>query len=259
MKQIKKVIKGLPILRDVLKSIHRLVFKRSSFTDFWINKYVHDGECTVVQVGSNDGFTADPISNLILRKKRWKVLFVEPVPYLFEKLKKNYKELSRFQFANVAVNDGSAQSFYFVKQDASLKIKELPIWYDQLGSFNREHILNHLDGIFEPYIEELNVNGLTLDQLFTKYNITNLTLLHIDTEGYDWKILSQLDLKKNCPVIILFEHKHLTKIERGDSIRFLNGNYFIFDFSGDFLCIRKEVVSSSDLKELRKSGKNLTV
>ena len=61
MEQIKKVIKGIPILRDVFKSIHYLVFKRSSFTDYWINKYVRDVECTVVQIGSNDGFTADPI------------------------------------------------------------------------------------------------------------------------------------------------------------------------------------------------------
>jgi hypothetical protein len=29
---------------------------------------------------------------------------------------------------------------------------ELPFWYDQLGSFEKRHILRHLDGALEPYI-----------------------------------------------------------------------------------------------------------
>lgn len=34
----------------------------------------------------------------------------------------------------------------------------LPVWYDQLGSFDRQHIVKHLDGRLEPFIVTSNVN-----------------------------------------------------------------------------------------------------
>ena len=46
---------------------------------------------------------------------------------------------------------------------------------------------------------------MTIEALFQKNDIKELSLLHIDAEGYDWKILSQLDLECFNPKIILFE------------------------------------------------------
>ncbi|MBK9580704.1 MAG: FkbM family methyltransferase [Saprospiraceae bacterium] len=87
-------------------------------------------------------------------------------------------------------------TFYIVKKMLKLNILILPYWYDQLGSFNRSHIANHLNGILDPYIDEVELQGISLDNLLFKYSIFSIDLLHIDTEGYDWEILKQLGLTK---------------------------------------------------------------
>jgi FkbM family methyltransferase len=217
-----------------------------------IKKYIKNTECDIVQIGSNNGITGDPIFHLALTKSRWKVLLVEPVPYLFEKLKNNYPDDPRFRFDDVAINDGSKQVFYYVNKDADKKLENLPNWYDQLGSFDKTHIIKHLDGILEPFIEEIEVKAVTLDQLFERNNITDLKLLHIDTEGYDWKVLSQLNLKKHAPVIILFEHEHLQDIEREEAVSYFEKVYQIIECERDFLFIKKDKISLRALNKIRK-------
>ena len=69
---------------------------------------------------------------------------------------------------------------------------------------------------------------------------------HIDTEGYDYKILSQLDLIKYNPICILFEYKHLQDSEKDKVVEFLKEKYFIFIFDGDALCILKNKISKID-------------
>ncbi len=218
----------------------------------WISKILRGDGASIVQIGSNDGVHGDPLHELIKKNKNWKALFVEPVPYLFEKLKKTYGSNSRFTFKNVAINDGSQQIFYSVREEAKACIPQLPNWYDQLGSFNKDNIVKHLDGVLEPYIEETVLTGLTLRELFKQNNIQEIDLLHIDTEGHDWKILSQLDLDKYNPSVVLYEHKHLSEGEIGDSINFLKRKYSIFKLGGDFICLNKGLSNEVDLDLLGK-------
>jgi FkbM family methyltransferase len=251
MQKLKRVIEKVPLVNEMVRWVYHRLFPDPTLVTYWIDKYVSNADCNVVQIGSNDGVTGDPIFRLIMKKTKWNVLLVEPVPYLFEKLKNNYPASPRFHFENAAINDGSKQPFYFVAKEAGEKLENLPAWYDQLGSFNKEHMVKHLNGILEPYIQQTAITGMTLDQLFTKNNVRNLKLLHIDTEGYDWKVLSQLDLKKHAPSIILFEHKHLKDVEVREAKAFLDRNYQILEFGGDLLCIRKEVMKRSDSNKLR--------
>src|SRR5207245_6466419 len=52
----------------------------------------------VVQIGSNDGVANDPI-NESLRARRWSGVLVEPIPYLFERLRANYEGVPAVRFA----------------------------------------------------------------------------------------------------------------------------------------------------------------
>jgi FkbM family methyltransferase len=255
MRGLKEALKKIPLIRKLADYIYiKLIYKAPQPFDsasIWINKFLNDEKLNIVQVGSNDGIMGDPIYNLIQKNKSWNVLFIEPVPYLFEKLKNNYTSESRFSFENVAINDGSSQIFYSVKEEAKLQIRNLPYWYDQLGSFNRDNIVKQLNGILEPYIEETLLDGMTLKDVLEKNRINSMSLFHIDTEGYDWKILSQLNLKKYCPTIILYEYKHLLRFELKASINFLKDTYFIFKLGGDFLCLKKELIKKEHLIGLR--------
>lgn len=216
-------------------------FNNKNSVDYWIWLVTRKiNGLFVLQIGANDGFTKDPLNRLISNNKSWEALFVEPVPFLFEKLKIHYPDKNRFRFENSPVNTGKKERFYWVSEDAKYLIPNLPSWYDQLGSFDKSNILKHLNGALKPCILSKRIQGLTLNQLFTKYSIKEIGILKIDTEGHDWVILSQLNLKSIVPLLIIFEVKHLDDKSRIRAIQFLRDDYFLFHFSTDLVCLRKD-------------------
>lgn len=165
-----------------------------------------------VQIGSNDGVQGDPIHDLIVENKNWAGLFVEPVRHLFRRLQHNYGNSHRFTFENVAIGTArEIREFYYVSEDAEAACKgRLPDWYNQLGSFNREHIVRHLHGSLEPYICSELLETVLLDDVLRRNEVQRIDLLHIDTEGFDYQILVQVDFQKYHPAAILYEHVHLS-------------------------------------------------
>lgn len=88
-----------------------------------------------------------------------------------------------------------------------------PDWYGQLGSFRRENIEKHLDGILIPYIEEIDVCLDTLENIVRNSGFLKIDVIHVDAEGYDLEVLSSLDLNYWKPSVIIFEHKHIEKFK----------------------------------------------
>ena len=94
-------------------------------------------------------------------------------------------------------------------------------------------------------------------QLFARNQISEISVLHIDTEGYDWKILSQLDIEKHEPKFILYEHNHLSEEEKSDSIDFLKEKYTLFQLGIDILAVNR-VFGKNKITEMQNHfGKNL--
>ncbi|GAB3198825.1 FkbM family methyltransferase [Pontibacter aydingkolensis] len=262
---IRQIIKEIPFIGRGITFIYRAYywnfyiplfdnpFKPYDSPTLWLKQYFNlKNNLSIIQIGSNDGKTGDPLFSLINEYKDCTAIFVEPIPYLYLKLKQNYNFGSRFVFENIAINDGTKQTFYSVSEYAKDAIPNLPSWYDQLGSFNKTNILNHLDGILEPYIKETIIEGSSLKQLLKKNQINRIDILHIDTEGYDWKILSQLDFEKYKPEIILYEHKHLSKKEKKASINSLKKhNYTIFKLGGDFLGCNRSLLRTKIFSNLK--------
>ena len=226
-----------PTKRDLLnKKIHKLILK----------KFKYKKNVFFIQIGSNDGKKFDPIHDLIINNNEWNGIFVEPVPRIFEKLKMNYNFSDRFIFINKAISNNKGEKlFYYVSEKAKIDLDEnLPSWYDQLGSFDKTHILKHLNGVLEPYIIEEMVETISLKDLFVNNNIKKIDLIHIDTEGYDFKILKQIDFNKYRPLVILFENIHLTKNELKLSESLLNKyNYDIFYYGHDTISLYNEHTS----------------
>lgn len=234
---LKRAIKSRPALLALARWVNaRIKGTWKQDPSIWIGKIVGPASAQIVQIGSNDGKTGDPLHRLLRRRHRWKALFVEPVPYLFERLKGNYDDPKRFAFENALINDGSACQFYWVDPAARQFLKDLPPWFDQLGSFKRHHITYCLP-VVEPYIKESLLTGMTLETLFAKHSILDVDILHIDTEGADYSILRQLNLNTLRPRVILFEHKHLTKEEAEASVRFLSPHYSLYRLRGDTLAV----------------------
>ncbi len=194
---------------------------------------------SAVQIGSNDGSTGDPVNNLILRNPGWTGLFVEPVPFLFERLRKNYPSEARLRFENVAISDKvGSLPFYYLSPEAGRVNPDLPEWFDQLGSFDREHIASKFGNSMDQFIVEAMIPTVSLEAVLKRNGVEKVDLLHIDTEGHDWVILKQFDLPRFRPRVILFEHKHLREQDKKRACDFLGKEYRIKNLGADYFCER---------------------
>lgn len=199
-----------------------------------------------VQVGSNDGFTNDPFCDFVV-KSRCQGYFFEPVPSCYEALVANYErrigsdDISRLKFYNQAVSATSGDlTFYSVSESARLTLgKRAPDWCNQLGSFDRDHIAKHLDGILEPFIVPTVVKSTRLSDFVRHEQLQRIDLLHIDAEGHDLKVLESLDFEDLVPKVILIEHKHLSVSDRLKLRELLEARGFVItSFNSDLLAVQ---------------------
>lgn len=208
-------------------------------------------EAMFVKVGANDGVVDDPCSR-ILFSPGWKGLLIEPVPYCFERLKKNYSDSTRYMLAQVAIGARPGKTtFYYVGQEAPRHLPDLPSWYDQLGSFNREHIVKHLGPAVEPFVVAQEVEVCSLAEIVRRNGIRDIHLLHIDTEGYDYEVLKTCDFDRCKPVLIFIEHKHLSVAHKAEMRALLRKQgYSIADCGGDYFALNVK-----GFKGLRRKAK----
>jgi FkbM family methyltransferase len=199
-------------------------------------------EAVFVKVGANDGVTGDPCSDILLAHTSWRGLLIEPVPYCFERLRSTFGDSTRFLLEQVAIGKTHGKApFYFVDQEAIRSRPNLPFFYDQLGSFDRNHILKHLDATLEPFIIEHEIEVCTLPEVLRRNGIRDVHLLHIDTEGYDYEILKTLNLADHAPMMIFVEHKHLSSIHKAEMRQLLAlHGYSVRDCGGDYFALNEE-------------------
>ena len=186
----------------------------------------------IVKVGANDGLTSDPFRDLMAN---WRGVMIEPVPHCFARLRENFGD--RFELENIAIDiwQGSVR-FYYVEPS----VIGLPAWVDGIGSFSREHVVRHLAklGDYEQYIVETMVETDTLANVVERQKLDHITLLHIDTEGYDYTVWKSLDGKFQ-PQAIYIEHEHLKVDEREALVGELSQAYDILDCGSDYAALKK--------------------
>jgi FkbM family methyltransferase len=238
---IKAYLHNFPLVYRISKGIYRRFRGADPTMQEQILKAI--GKQNVVffiQVGSNDGVQGDPIHDLIIARKNWRGIFIEPITFLYSRLRKNYGDSERFVFENVAIGTRSeTKKFYFVSEHAKSEL-DLPYWHDQLGSFDKNHITRMLGDQMSPYIIEADVECQPLQAIFDRNGVDAIDLLHIDTEGFDYQVLSQVDLKRYKPSAILFEHHLLTDDEFFKARKLLRRTgYRLFQYGNDTLAIRR--------------------
>ena len=139
-----------------------------------------------------------------------KVLLVEPVPHNVVEIKKNLNNLEGIIIEQVALsNKNETRNFYFVKNTSITKLKKH--WSSGIGSFNKQHLLDHKSKRFK--IEEEDIDTISLEvirfkDLVDKYNIDQIDKLLVDVEGSEFAILNDIDLNSINIKKIIFEYKH---------------------------------------------------
>ncbi len=194
----------------------------------------------VLQIGSNDGFSGDPLHRLVLANLDWHAVFVEPMPALFDQLKENYGDDPRFTFVNAAVSstNGTLELFYIDTSELRQREESWPSWLDQLATTDRPSLERCEGGRFKEYIRSRTVECLDGPTLLQQTGLENVDILHIDTEGHDWIILQTLFAAGIEPAIVLIEHVCLDKDDKKTMADFLKRKYKVRDLGRDFLCVR---------------------
>lgn len=209
-------------------------------------------EAVFVQLGSNDGAKHDPLRAAFLRS-RWSGVMVEPVPFVFERLRANYGGNPRVRLENVAVatRSGFMPFHYLAQADAE---HDLPDWYDELGSFRRDVILKHVDRVpdLERRIVTMDVPCVTLLELCRRNGIAAVDLLHTDLEGYDYEVIRSIDFAQLRPTLLVYEHWHLSGEDRArcrDGLR--SAGYACFEERADTWCADTRVRDARHARFLR--------
>ena len=139
-----------------------------------------------------------------------KVLLVEPVPHNVVEIKKNLNNLEGIIIEQVALSDkNETRNFYFVKNTSIHKLKKH--WSSGIGSFNKQHLLDHKSKRFkieEEDIDKISIEAIRFKDLVDKYNINQIDKLLVDVEGSEFVILNDIDLSSINIKKIIFEYKH---------------------------------------------------
>lgn len=244
MKIVKKLFGALGyklVNKDYIKSI-RITEKYLYTPEKFIKKLVYKNKIKkIIQVGANDGVRDDFLHKCL--KTTSKVLFVEPIPSAFIRLKHNYKNYKKAIFLNAALDIKKTKKkiFSIDPRFSSHYIngykdgdKE---WLSILASFKKEHLNKH--GIKNKHIIGRDIETITFKEIIKKYNYLNVDLIVIDTEGYDDILVK--NFLKNIKVrpIIIFEHLHVIKDNLESILKILNQkNYNILKTESDFICFQ---------------------
>ena len=168
-----------------------------------------------LQIGAHVGMTPnDHLFGQYMENKH--LILIEPVPYLFNVLKENYRlraEVNTIEFYNIAISDHDGSLNLYVPS-ATNDFSRYPFWASQLASTNPEHIKTHLPDL---QVEQIKVVCTSLNSLVRMKNITSIDILYIDTEGHDYDILMAFDLSLVKPKSIQFENKHMDGVFRKGS------------------------------------------
>jgi FkbM family methyltransferase len=213
----------------------------STLTGFFDALTADLGRVQFAQIGSNDGGYGDPLRPLI-EGGRWSGVLVEPVPYIFQRLTASYRGVPGLRFEQAAVGAAAATlPFYCLCEATEQERAKLPRWYDQIGSFSREHLLKHAPYIpgLKGRIQTIQVSVLTFAELCARHALDRLDVLHVDAEGHDLVILRTIDLAAQGPRVLLFEHKHAPAGELQEFLGVLHRHgYSTLTLAQDTLCLR---------------------
>lgn len=224
--------------------------------DKCLSYYGDKGEdLKVLVIGAMDGVSFDA-GRPFIDRYGWKGLYVEPVPEMFERLRESFvgtaqEYHNRYENSAIDVSDGTVTMVRIKPEVVDSGI--IPHGYNGMSAIHPPKNGLGWEGSGHAYQVELHgeyieVPAMTLEALFEKHNITELDYVSIDTEGWDWKILQQLDLKKYRPKLIRCEYENLTDGEKTEVKSWLNRNRYFYEVSPtDIDAIPIEVIA-----EIRK-------
>lgn len=230
-------IRARPRLYDAINGLR----KTHGELGDWLTEFRNaHSKVTFVQIGASDGLIWDPFRKHIL-KGGWSGVLVEPLPPVFELLKKNYEAYTgngtcNLTFSNVAVSDSTTSSLTFWVCSSKF-LSGLPferqLYWLRMSSLSREFLEDKVAKL-TPWIDPqdavqgFDVPVLSTSQLLDEYwGGDPVDLLISDAEGVDDRVIYGLDMSRHIPKAIVYESNGLG-VARSERLReYLVGHGFI--------------------------------
>tara|TARA_Y100000992_G_C21118889_1_gene420911 strand:- start:46 stop:657 length:612 start_codon:yes stop_codon:yes gene_type:complete len=150
------------------------------------------------------------LENEINKYKNQNILLVEPVPYNIKILEQKYSSESNIYICKNAIySKKEVNNFYYVDEKSIHKLGKH--WASGIGSFDKNHILNHKSKRFQiedKDIIKIEINFITFKDLIEIFLIQSIDKLQIDVEGAEYEILNSINFKDIKINSIHFEAKH---------------------------------------------------
>lgn len=163
--------------------------------DIIIQKYFGDKIGTVLDCGANDGITLS--NSYALIETGWSGIMIEPSESVFKKLQSVHKYNEKIVCFNCAILDKEGEMDFFESGShlspddfsllSTLKKTEVDKWRGSGTNFN-----------------EKKVQAITFKTLLEKSPYKKFDFITIDIEGYDFELLSQIDLNEvGCKLLCI--------------------------------------------------------
>jgi FkbM family methyltransferase len=153
-----------------------------------------------IEIGTSD------FATLSRKYPKEKGICVEPVKSLLDAIPSNDNHIK----VNVAIHDKDGKASFYKLKDEFLADKEHRTYERGMscleGCDNEEKRITK--SVRFNRFEKITVPTISLNSLLTTYDIEDVEILKIDTEGYDCFILKQLVKTHLRPIHIKFEYNH---------------------------------------------------
>lgn len=186
----------------------------------------------VINIGAMDGVMFDELIGYSTMYD-FKGLYVEPIPYLFNRLKNNIKKEGNF-FENSAISDYEGEiTMLTIPQNVIDDNLVHPCFYGMSAVWPPKNGLGSEGDreTVEKYGKKVDVKCITFENLLKKHKIKNFDVVSIDTEGHDYQILKQIDLKKYRPKLIRAEWNNLSKKEQKEIIKKYDDADYVYEIT----------------------------
>lgn len=205
------------------------------FFDVLERNYKEGEPFNCILVGANDGISHDDLYTFLIKRKT-SGLAIEPLPDAYNQLKKNFALMPGMLTVRMAVHPYEKKvRLYHVNPE---RLSELPFWASGIASLNKDH--HKKSDIPAEYMTFTEVEANHLMNIIEQYTPNRQPdLMQIDTEGFDYEILKQIDFGQLKPRIIRYEYFCLNKEDEIASIKLLKSKgYFCFYDDIDVIGVR---------------------
>lgn len=215
----------------------------------------------VWQIGAADGIVADLLRPLLVNFDPVGVL-VEPNPWLYDQLRRNYRNNRHLTLLNVAIGAQAAKSQLRAVNPAVVSDRGLPHWALGLSTF--QPTSNALGGkTVTPDMRErlmsatelIDVDVITFGDVLSEAGGQKPDIVVIDVEGMDAELVVALFTVPLYPRIVMFEQSCLSTEEVASLRQRLPDNYFWADLGEDVVLYRRDFLDELTREQFVEEGR----